>query len=115
MNTVFVVMCYNYPYRIFDNLTSAIRCCKEYPTTAYNGEVTASLKIDEYEMNGGYHSDLSKFILDNPQILLWTHGHTHEVLDYKLGETRIVCNPRGYEGDTYSENTGWDPNLILEI
>lgn len=70
---------------------------------------------DEYEMNGGYHSDLSKFILDNPQILLWTHGHTHEVLDYKLGETRIVCNPRGYEGDTYSENTGWDPNLILEI
>ena len=70
---------------------------------------------NDYEMNGGYHSDLSKFILDNPNIVLWTHGHTHEVLDYSIGSTRIVCNPRGYEGDRYNENTGWNPNLILEI
>jgi Icc-related predicted phosphoesterase len=49
-------------------------------------------------MNGGYHSDLSEFIMDRPQIKLWTHGHTHEPFDYVLGETRIVCNPRGYGG-----------------
>ena len=49
-------------------------------------------------MNGGYHSDLSEFILDRPKIKLWTHGHTHEVFDYMIGETRIVCNPRGYAG-----------------
>jgi predicted phosphodiesterase len=49
-------------------------------------------------MNGGYSSDLSQFILDNPQIKLWTHGHTHETFDYMIGETRIVCNPRGYVG-----------------
>jgi DNA repair exonuclease SbcCD nuclease subunit len=49
-------------------------------------------------MNGGYHSDLSEFILDHPQIKLWTHGHTHEPFDYMIGETRIVCNPRGYSG-----------------
>jgi Icc-related predicted phosphoesterase len=47
-------------------------------------------------MNGGYSSDLSEFILDHPQIKLWTHGHTHEDFDYMIGETRIVCNPRGY-------------------
>jgi len=70
---------------------------------------------DQYEMNGGYHSDLSKFIIDNPKIVLWTFGHTHEVLDYKIGTTRLVCNPRGYESDRYSENTGWNPNLIIEI
>ena len=70
---------------------------------------------DDYEMNGGYHSDLSKFILDNPKIVLWTHGHTHEVLDYTIGETRIVCNPRGYESDRYNENTGWNKHLLLEI
>lgn len=70
---------------------------------------------DQYEMNGGYHSDLSKFIIDNPKIVMWTHGHTHEVLDYKLGETRVICNPRGYESARYNENTGWNPNLILEI
>ena len=49
-------------------------------------------------MNGGYHSDLSEFILDRPQIKLWTHGHTHELFDYMVGDTRVVCNPRGYAG-----------------
>jgi hypothetical protein len=66
-------------------------------------------------MNGAYHSDLREFILDRPQIKLWTHGHTHHPFDYMIGETRIVCNPRGYENDGYSEDTGWNPNLILEI
>jgi Icc-related predicted phosphoesterase len=66
-------------------------------------------------MNGGYHSDLSELILDHPQIVLWTHGHTHHPFDYKIGETRIVCNPRGYENDGYSENTGWNPNIVIEI
>jgi 3',5'-cyclic AMP phosphodiesterase CpdA len=52
---------------------------------------------NEEIMNGGYSSDLSAFILDNPQIKLWTHGHTHEDFDYMIGSTRIVCNPRGYD------------------
>ena len=47
-------------------------------------------------MNGAYSSRLDQFILDNPQIKLWTHGHTHEEFDYMIGSTRIVCNPRGY-------------------
>jgi Icc-related predicted phosphoesterase len=51
---------------------------------------------NETIMNGGYSSDLSEFILDHPQIKLWTHGHTHENFDYLIGSTRIVCNPRGY-------------------
>ena len=49
-------------------------------------------------MNGGYSSDLDEFIKDHPQIRLWTHGHTHHPFDYVIGETRIVCNPRGYVG-----------------
>jgi Icc-related predicted phosphoesterase len=69
----------------------------------------------EQLMNGGYHSDLSEFILDHPQIKLWTHGHTHHPFDYMIGETRIVCNPRGYESDGYSETTGWNPNIVLEV
>lgn len=52
--------------------------------------------INDTMMNGAYSSDLSKFILENPQIKLWTHGHTHDVFDYMIGSTRIVCNPRGY-------------------
>jgi predicted phosphodiesterase len=47
-------------------------------------------------MNGGYSSNLDEFILNHPQIKLWTHGHTHHNFDYMIGSTRIVCNPRGY-------------------
>ena len=53
---------------------------------------------NEYLMNGGYRSDLSELILDNPQIVLWTHGHMHDPFDYMIGTTRVVCNPRGYAG-----------------
>ena len=70
---------------------------------------------DQYLMNGGYSSDLSEFIIDHPQIKLWTHGHTHHPFDYVIGETRIVCNPRGYESDGYSEDSGWNPNIVIEV
>ena len=49
-------------------------------------------------MNGGYSSDMDDFIQDHPQIRLWTHGHTHHEFDYMIGETRVMCNPRGYAG-----------------
>jgi Icc-related predicted phosphoesterase len=49
-------------------------------------------------VNGAYSSDLSEFILDRPGIKLWTHGHTHEDFDYMIGDCRVVCNPRGYDG-----------------
>jgi len=47
-------------------------------------------------MNGNFYSDLNEFILANPQIQLWIHGHMHDPFDYGLGGTRVVCNPRGY-------------------
>lgn len=47
-------------------------------------------------MNGGYSSSLDDYIIDHPQIKLWTHGHTHYPFDYRIGSTRVVCNPRGY-------------------
>jgi hypothetical protein len=71
-------------------------------------------------MNGAYHSDLTDIMLDNPHIKLWTHGHTHNAFDYMIGETRVVCNPRGYQstrgdGSDWGEETDWNPNLILEV
>ena len=73
--------------------------------------VHASYANDQL-MNGGYHSELSEFILDRPQIKLWTHGHTHFPFDYMIGQTRIICNPRGYDG---YENTGWNPSIVVEV
>lgn len=64
-------------------------------------------------MNGGYSSELSDLILDNPNIKLWTHGHTHEKFDYMIGGTRIVCNPRGYYG--YEDTDKFDGEKVVEI
>lgn len=50
----------------------------------------------EHIINGAYSSDLSEFILDHPQIKMWTHGHTHHPFDYMVGQCRVACNPRGY-------------------
>jgi len=65
-------------------------------------------------MNGAYSSDLSDFILDNPEIKVWTHGHTHDTFDYMIGETRIICNPRGYK---YYEQRAdeFDPTIGFDI
>jgi Icc-related predicted phosphoesterase len=49
-------------------------------------------------MNGGYSSDLSELMLDHPEIRVWTHGHTHDEFKYTVGETTVLCNPRGYAG-----------------
>lgn len=64
-------------------------------------------------MNGAYSSDLSEFILDNPEIKFWTHGHTHHPFRYKIGECEVICNPRGYAGheqraDEFDPTVGFD-------
>jgi Icc-related predicted phosphoesterase len=60
-------------------------------------------------LNAAYASDLSD-VIEAGQPALWLHGHTHESCDYMIGETRIVCNPRGYE----DENGNFDPALIVQ-
>ena len=69
---------------------------------------------DEYIMNGAYSSDLSEFILDHPQIKMWTHGHMHDPFDYLMGSTRVVCNPRGYINYEQSADN-FNPNIIFEV
>lgn len=65
--------------------------------------------------NGGYYSDLSDLILDNQNIKAWIHGHIHHKNLYKLGDTVIASNARGYCSEEECENTGFDPKSILEI
>ncbi len=44
---------------------------------------------------------------------LWVHGHIHHRLDYRIGATRVVCNPRGYAGS--DPGVGWDPCFTVEL
>jgi predicted phosphodiesterase len=49
-------------------------------------------------VNWAYYSNLEEDILDFNNVPLWFHGHTHNPHDYHIGNTRVVCNPRGYIG-----------------
>jgi DNA repair exonuclease SbcCD nuclease subunit len=67
----------------------------------------------DVHMNGCYASDLSDMILDNTNIKYWFHGHMHDRVNYTIGETRIVSNPRGYLG--YEDTDQFDPNFTIEL
>ena len=62
---------------------------------------------------GMYSSNMEKFIEANPNIKYWLHGHIHHNNDYKVGDCRIISNPRGYSG--YEVNPMFNPNFEFEI
>ena len=64
------------------------------------------------KLNGAFASDLSDLMLDNKPSF-WAHGHVHNTCDYVIGETRVLCNPRGYVG--HELNPDFDINAYFEI
>jgi Icc-related predicted phosphoesterase len=65
-------------------------------------------------LNACFVSDLDERIR-RWQPRLWLHGHVHDSFDYRIGDTRIVANPRGYAPKGVVENKAFDPGLVLEI
>jgi Icc-related predicted phosphoesterase len=61
-------------------------------------------------LTGAFASDLSTLI-EAHQPTLWVHGHVHHSCDYRVGETRILCNPHGYG----TENPNFDGALVVEV
>jgi len=64
-------------------------------------------------MNGAFRSELHDFIEARPQIRYWLHGHMHNNSNYWIGETRVVCNPRGYIG--HESQADWFKLQYMEI
>jgi predicted phosphodiesterase len=47
---------------------------------------------------------------------LWVHGHLHESHDYRVGNCRVVCNPRGYlQHGRDQENKQFNPELVVDL
>jgi len=65
-------------------------------------------------LNPAFASDLAELV-ERTCPHLWIHGHTHSSHDYVFGETRIVCNPRGYAFRGRIENPAFDPGLVVDI
>ena len=62
--------------------------------------------------NGAFASDLEPLI-ERYQPRLWVHGHVHHSLDYPIGQTRVVCNPRGYIG--VEPNEAFQNPFVVEL
>ena len=64
-------------------------------------------------------SFLNKYFVHNVEPIvergakLWVHGHTHMSMDYKICDTRVVCNPFGYL--RMEENSKFIEKFTLEI
>lgn len=56
-------------------------------------------------------SDVESLIIERKP-KLWFHGHTHDSMDVTIGDTRIVCNPRGYVPNALNGN--FKPWLVIE-
>lgn len=71
---------------------------------------------DDFEMNLAYCNRDEDLILRNPNIKAWVHGHTHWKWDYEIGNTRVLCNARGYPGERPTFLPAYQPlEFILEV
>jgi Icc-related predicted phosphoesterase len=53
-----------------------------------------------------------EWLIKRYQLAAWIHGHTHDSFDYKIGKTRVVCNPAGYQ---HEPNLDFRWDLVIEI
>jgi Icc-related predicted phosphoesterase len=67
-------------------------------------------KFRRDHLTGGFLSDQSALIATY-RPTMWVHGHVHNSSDYRVGDTRIICNPHGYG----PENPRFDGELTLDI
>lgn len=63
-------------------------------------------------VNAAYASNLDDLVAAS-EAALWVHGHTHDSFDYRIEDTRVLCNPRGYHPRDL--NPAFNPNLVVEV
>jgi predicted phosphodiesterase len=63
-------------------------------------------------LNPCYASHLDALV-ERSGAALWAHGHSHGSADYRIGATRVICNPRGYFGQAL--NPRFDPALTADV
>jgi len=89
---------------------------QSHPKTVVVTHHAPSIKSipDHYQgsgLNPAFASDLTELILTY-QPDLWIHGHLHSPSDYRIGKTRVICNPKGYPQEN---NTGFVADFVVEI
>jgi len=68
-------------------------------------------RFQDSPLTPSFVNNLEKLIL-RYQPDLWIHGHTHDSFDYYIKNTRVICNPRGYDHEL---NSSFKEDLVVEI
>ena len=68
-------------------------------------------RFSDNPLNPGYASNLDQLV-EESQASLWIHGHLHHAADYRVGQTRVLSNPRGYPEEP---EHGFNPALVVEV
>lgn len=64
-------------------------------------------------LDGAYASDLDRLIADL-SVPFWVHGHTHIRNRYRIGDTTLLANCRGFDGKDLSART-FSPASYFEV
>ena len=67
----------------------------------------------KFYTNAFFVTEMGGFI-EKSKAALWVHGHTHDSCDYKLGDTRVVCNPFGYQSKG-ELNVNFNEDFTVEV
>ena len=65
------------------------------------------------DLNGAYATELDDFIIDKKPAY-WIHGHLHNTTKLQVGETQVLCNPRGYMGVEENRNFDFDAAFYID-
>jgi len=52
-------------------------------------------------------------LIQQAQPKVWIYGHTHDSMDFTIGDTRLVCNPFGYL--RRQENSGFEWKKVIQV
>jgi Icc-related predicted phosphoesterase len=88
---------------------------KRGPVVVVTHHAPSALSLGNHEsldlVSAAFASRLDKLVAESGAAL-WVHGHIHRATDYCLGNTRVICNPRGYPDEPVPE---FNPALVVEI
>ena len=105
------VMHYDSLYWLKESLLSSNTCYNVVITHHAPSILSIPHNQRDKLISAAYASHLDSFILEmKPQ--LWIHGHIHNFLDYTIGNTRIICNPRGYPDEPC---TNFNNKFVVEF
>jgi Icc-related predicted phosphoesterase len=62
-------------------------------------------------LSAAYASNMDEFV-ERSAACLWLHGHIHLFRDYYIGNTRVMCYPRGY---LHEDNDDFQPSILVNV